>query len=201
MDKLIKRLDVNIGSLHDQIQALQTRKAGAEARLESIKYETPLHMQAMKKAMVDGGDLPALEEQRKELQADKERQEIMIAGLIEKIEELEIQLSKAIEDRSDRFAELVSSWLAKEVKTYNETAERLRQSIKRLSACQSLLKEAGRTEPFQKALGNAWRYFMQTRVVELGNGFQPSDLEGRNYIAKLRPGRELCERIFHEVTS
>jgi chromosome segregation ATPase len=201
VDKAIRKLDTDIGSLHDQIQALQTRKAEAEARLESIKYEIPLTMEAMKKAMVGGGDLLTLEERRKELQADKERQEILIVGLIEKIEEFELQLSRAIEERSDRFAELVSSWLAKEVKAYNETAERLTQSIKRLSACHSLLKETGRTEPFQEALGNAWRYFRQTRIVELGNGFQPSDLEGRNYITKLQPGRELCERVFNEVVS
>lgn len=199
MDKGLKKLDRRIEELAGQIEDLERRKIEAETRLEAVKDEIISHMEAFKVALTDGGDILSMEERRKSLVDEKERLLLLVAGCGEKIETLETELSSAIEARNERFASLSQEWLEKEVSIHQELTGKLLATMKRLSAAHNLLRAAGRPEPFQEVLGNAARYFQETRIVELGNGFHPADLERKNYLQKIIPDKAVMDQVHAEV--
>lgn len=200
MDKDLKNLDRKIEGLSRQIADLERRKLEAETRFEAIKNEIGLHMAAFKVALTDGGDILPLEERRKALVDEKERLLLLVAGCGEKIEALEVEMSAAIERRNERFAGLSRAWLEKEVAIHQDLTRKLLSTVRRLAAAGRLLREAGRPEPFQEVLGNAWRYFMEnTRVVPLGGDFHPMDLERVNYSRKLVPDKTVLDLVHREV--
>lgn len=199
MDKGLRKLDKRVEELAGQIEDLERRKSEAETRLEAVKTEIIGLMEAFKVALTDGGDILSLEERRKSLVDEKERLLLLVAGCGEKIEALEVEMSSAIEARNERFAGLSREWLEKEISVHQDLTGKLLATMKRLAAAHDLLRVAGRPEPFQEVLGNAARYFQETRIIELGNGFRPMDLQRENYLRKILPDKAVRDRVHLEM--
>ncbi len=199
-DKVLKALDTKINSLGDQIQNLDDRKRQAEARAVQVKAEIPEVMQALKDALASGDDLISLDARRKDLKEEAEMLQLSVDGISEKIEGLEDELSRTIEQRNARFAELASVWLGKEAATYNQLVEQLTESLKRIHACREYLWELGEREAYKAALGPAWEHLGSVRLPTLANGFTVSrDLHPGQTWKKFRPGPQDHEAVFQEV--
>ncbi len=199
IDKKLKLADARISELSGQIEQLEKRKNEARERIAEVKRKIPETMQALQEALVTGADYAAIDNERRELLAEKERHEMLIEGLNEKFETLENQLSESIEIRNARFRELVASWLRREGPLYNKAVDSVRTHLKRFVGVHRLCSDLGVQSIFQEVLGTGVNYLRQTKVVTIGNGFSLSDLSIDAQNAARRPGPELCEKLFSEV--
>lgn len=199
-DKKLQELDSKITSISNVIEETESRRDHVQENLAKATTEIPQVMEQFKRAMVEGADLVELDRRRKALTDQRERDELLLKGLTEKLEELEIQLSEAIEARNSRFRQLVASWLTKESEGYNKAVDSLRTHLKRFFAAYRIVSDLGLQSVFQEILGNGVYYLGRSRLIELGNGFGPNDLSQDSQSAKIRPGPQLIEELFREVT-
>ncbi|MEW6440726.1 MAG: hypothetical protein AB1640_07275 [bacterium] len=198
--KQYERLNREAEDLAGEIRGCETQRTETSGRICELA-ESAARLEAdLSRALAAGSGAEDLEGKLRDCRAAREREQLMLRGLGEKLTDLRGKLEAASGQRDRTFADLARTWLEREAGLFDEKALSLRHHTKRLMAAHDLLRElrdGNLRQVFVEVLGDFISVLTTLRIPVI-EGFDRTE-HARNPFT--HPGRETLEQVRNEIVT
>lgn len=197
MKQKLKKFEVEIVSLNEEVERCQVREKEAQARIVEAKKTIDDHKVELKTSLLndDAKKANALTEEIEALQKKIYQDNILIGALDSKGLELDAQLADAKKNRDEAFSRLAEAWLKEEIVSYDQAVKKVVEKIQRLFVARDLLKDCGHSNVYIEAVGPGHDFLPNTKIAVLKNFDRSACLGGRN----LRAGKSVYNQVNSEI--